>query len=136
VLVDVLAVRRARSLAVEEHAEGNRPARSAGQHEMHVARVEAQRDAATGLVQRGALRSDRPLAGQRPVVEAQALGERVAVALVKHNAVSAGEALAAPVAQVRLRGAQVLPVGLRLHAAPFDGDGLALDAQQPLDDAL
>jgi hypothetical protein len=30
----------------------------------------------------------------------------------------------------------VIPVGLRLHADPFDRDELALDAEQPLDDAL
>ena len=44
--------------------------------------------------------------------------------------------LAAPVAEIRLGGPQVVPVGLRLHAEPFDGDELALDAEQPLDDAL
>jgi len=32
--------------------------------------------------------------------------------------------------------AQVVPVGLRLHADPLDGDELALDAEQLLDDAL
>jgi hypothetical protein len=30
----------------------------------------------------------------------------------------------------------VVPVGLRLNADPFDGEELALDAEQPLDDAL
>jgi hypothetical protein len=30
----------------------------------------------------------------------------------------------------------VVPVCLRLHTEPFDGDELALDAEQPLDDAL
>jgi hypothetical protein len=44
--------------------------------------------------------------------------------------------LAAPVAEIRLRRPQVVPVGLRLHAEPLDGDELALDAEQPLDDAL
>jgi hypothetical protein len=41
--------------------------------------------------------------------------------------------LAAPVAEIRLRRPQVVPVGLRLHAEPLDR---ALDAEQPLDDAL
>src|SRR5918994_1181454 len=44
--------------------------------------------------------------------------------------------LAAPVAEIRLGGTQVVPVGLRLHADSFDGDELALDAEQALDDAL
>jgi hypothetical protein len=30
----------------------------------------------------------------------------------------------------------VVPVGRRLHTDPFDGDELALDAEQPLDHAL
>jgi hypothetical protein len=30
----------------------------------------------------------------------------------------------------------VVPFGLRLHADPFDGDELALHAEQTLDDAL
>jgi hypothetical protein len=30
----------------------------------------------------------------------------------------------------------LVPVGLGLHPEPFDGDELALDAEQPLDDAL
>ena len=43
---------------------------------------------------------------------------------------------AAPVAKIRLARAQILPVGLPLHAAPFDGDKFAPRAEQPLDDAL
>jgi hypothetical protein len=58
------------------------------------------------------------------VVEAQALRGLV-------DAVFAARA-----AEIRLRRAQVVPVGLRLHAEPFDGDELALDPEQPLNDAL
>src|SRR5215207_1936034 len=39
-------------------------------------------------------------------------------------------------AEICLGRTQVVPVGLRLHAEPFHGDELALDAEQPLDDAL
>jgi hypothetical protein len=39
-------------------------------------------------------------------------------------------------AEIRLGRAQVVPVGFRLHAEPFDGDELALDAEQTPDDAL
>ena len=74
VLVDVHAVCRDRSLAVEEHAEGDRLSRFARQHEVGVARVEPAGDAAAGPVERDLLTPDRPLAGERPVVEAQALG--------------------------------------------------------------
>ena len=44
---------------------------------MRVARVEAEGDTPAGLVERDILPPDRPLAGQSPVVEAQALGELV-----------------------------------------------------------
>ena len=50
VLVDVHAVGRARGLAVEEDAEGDRLARPRAEHEVGVARVEALGDASVGLV--------------------------------------------------------------------------------------
>ena len=75
VLVDVHAVRRAGSLAVEEHAEGNRLARSGGQHEVRVARVEPEGDAPAGLVR--ARRSRRPIA--HSPLRAQSLSRRVVV---------------------------------------------------------
>src|SRR6516164_1789387 len=44
--------------------------------------------------------------------------------------------LRAPVAQICLRRAQMVPVGFRLHPEPFDGSELAVNAEQPLDDTL
>jgi hypothetical protein len=38
--------------------------------------------------------------------------------------------------EIRLGRSQVVPVGLRLYAEPFDRDELALDAEQSLDRAL
>jgi hypothetical protein len=70
-------VGRARSLAVEQDAEGDRRARPGEEDEMRVAGVEAVGDAPAGVVERDLLAADRPLAGQRPLVEAQALGELV-----------------------------------------------------------
>ena len=40
------------------------------------------------------------------------------------------------VAEVGLGGTQVVPVGACLHPDPIDGDELAFDAEQTLDDAL
>src|SRR6266542_725094 len=91
---------------------------------MRVARVEAVGDASAGLVEHDVLTSVRPLAGQRPVVQAQVLRARI------------GAVLAARRAEIRLGRPEVVPVGLRLHAEPFDGHELALDAEQPLDEAL
>src|SRR4051794_8447408 len=103
---------------------------------MRVARVEAVGDAPTGPVQRDVLTPDRPLAGEGPVIDAQVAGDLVDAARVTRDAAGGGEVLGAPMAEVRLGRAQMVPVGLRLHAQPFDGHGLALDAEQLLDDAL
>jgi hypothetical protein len=56
VLVDVDPVRGAGSLAVEEHAEGDRASLSGREHEMRVARVEAEADAPPGLPEHDMLR--------------------------------------------------------------------------------
>src|SRR5918992_4463412 len=91
---------------------------------MRVPRVEAVGDPSAALVEHDVLTPVRPLAGQRPVVQAQALRPRI------------GAVLAARRAEIRLGRPQMVPVGLRLHAEPFDGDELALDAEQLLDYAL
>ena len=70
------------------------------------------------------------------MVGAEMIGEVVGPAFVVRGTAWRREVLAAVVAEVRLRRAQVVPVGLGLHALPSDGDELALDAEQPLDDAL
>src|SRR5512133_2436449 len=71
VLVDIHAVRGAGSLAVEEHPKRNPLARFGSEHEMRVARVEAEGDAAAGLVENDILAPDRPLASEGPVVQRQ-----------------------------------------------------------------
>jgi hypothetical protein len=53
---------------------------------MRVARVEAVGDAPAGLVERDVLTSDRPRAGERPVVDGQARGELVGAAFVERGA--------------------------------------------------
>jgi hypothetical protein len=52
---------------------------------MGVARVEPVGDAPAGLVEQDVLTPDRPLARERPVVEAQALGELVGAAFVERG---------------------------------------------------
>jgi hypothetical protein len=91
---------------------------------MRVSRFEAERDTPAGPLEHDVLRPGRPLAGEGPVVQAQALGRLP------------GAALAARGAEIRLGRAQVVPVRLRLDADPLDGYELALDAEQPLDDPL
>src|SRR5262249_47033996 len=85
--------------------------------------MEAVEDAPAGGLEHHVLASDRPLAGERPVVEPQPLARL-------------GLMLAARVAEVRLGRAEVLPVGLRLGPDSHDVDELALDAEQLLDRSL
>ncbi len=54
---------------------------------MRVARVEAERDASAGLVEQHVLTPDRPLAGERPMVERQPRRNRVRAAFVPRGAV-------------------------------------------------
>jgi hypothetical protein len=52
---------------------------------MRVARVETVGDAAARLLEGDIPTPDRPLAGERPAVEAQVLGELVAAPLVERG---------------------------------------------------
>src|SRR3954454_5402436 len=100
---------------------------------MRVACVKSKGDGSAGLVGGDVLGADRPLAGEGPAVGAQALREGVGATVVQRWTLRRCELAAAPVAEIGFRCAQVLPVGRRLHALPFDRDRLALDAQQLLD---
>jgi hypothetical protein len=88
VSVDIDAVRRARSLAVEEDAEGNRLVRPRGQHEVRVPGVEPVGDASGGLIECDMLAADRPLAGEGPLVEAKEVGELEEARLVRTPSMS------------------------------------------------
>ena len=79
----------------------------------------------------------------RPIVQSPAspqwlTGNRFGSAQARGSSAPGGwrEALAAPVAEICLRRLEVVPIGRRLDAAPFDGDEFALYAEQSLDDAL
>ena len=72
-VVDVSSVGRARRLSIDQHAKSHGGSRRRRAHdEMKIAGVKAVRDAAIGLVQRGGIPLHRPIAGQRPIVQAQA----------------------------------------------------------------
>src|SRR3954452_23390027 len=103
---------------------------------MRVAGVEPVGDAPAGLVEHCVLTPDCPLTGETPMIGAQGFRNLVGAAIVERGSTRRGEPLAALVAEIGLGRAQVLPVGLRLHAEPFDGHGLALDVEQALDHAL
>src|ERR671917_875231 len=91
-------------------------------HEMCITRVDPEGDAPAGLLQRDALGPCLPVPDERPPVQAQA--------------VPWCGLLTSRVAQICLWCTQVVPVGLRLSADPFDRHKLAVDPEQLLDDAL
>src|SRR5439155_13383143 len=121
-LVDVDAVRTARSVAVEQDTERDRLTRVARENEMRVARVEAEGDAAVRPFKRDLLRAGRPLAGEPPLIQSQTLKRRLAPT--------------ACVTEIRLRRAQVVAVCFRLHADGFDDGEVARDPAQWLDASL
>src|SRR5262249_12003063 len=96
---------------------------SGPQDEMEVARAEAIRDPSAVAFEHCRLRSDRPATRERPFVEVERLA-------------GTSRSLAAVVAEVRLRGCELVPVGRRLDAVALDGHELAVDAEQTLDRAL
>ena len=88
---------------------------------MRVARVEPVGDASAGLIEQDVLRPDRPFTGETPLVQRQSVGKAVSAARVEQCAVRRDEPLASAVTEIRLGRAQVVPIGLRLDAAPSTG---------------
>ena len=84
--VDVSAVALARRRAVDGDAEPYRLAVTArAEDQMQVARVEPIDDAAVFLVESGVVASDRPLAVQSPIVEAD-WRRRIEASRIPHDA--------------------------------------------------
>jgi hypothetical protein len=88
------------------------------------------------MVEQGALPPDRPFAVDRPMTEAQPVRQSVPASFVEDDTARRREMLRASIAEIRLRRPQVVPVGLRLHAEPFDIRELTLDSEQLLDESL
>ena len=71
-------------LTVQEHPEWDRRSRGCGPHdEVEVARVEAERDAPSGLIRHRRMPGDRPATRERPVIQAEPGGRHVDVGLVE-----------------------------------------------------
>src|SRR3954447_3409623 len=87
VLVNVDAVRAARSLAVEEHAKGDRLVSSGREHEMRVPGRGTARDAPAGLLERDTFRLECPCAREGPQVQRQPFGELVGAVMVEPRAI-------------------------------------------------
>jgi len=76
------------------------------------------------------------LAGQRPLVEAQTLGQSVDAVFLERGSAWRRELFAPLVANVCFGRTKVGPVGLRLDARPVDGHEATLHAEQALDRAF
>src|SRR5271166_2145363 len=103
---------------------------------MRVAGMEPKADNSAGLLEDNVLAPDGPLAGQGPLVEAQALRKFVGMALVEDPTILRREVLAAAVAEVCLWRPQLVPFGFGFYADAGHRSELARDSEQPLDEAL
>ena len=109
--------------AINEHAERNRLVRRRRAHdEVGVAGVEAERNPSVGRVQHACAALDRPVSGERPLVGHQHLRCGVGAGDADLGAAPRREVLALRVAEVRLRRAQVRPIGLGLESIQRGGD--------------
>jgi hypothetical protein len=88
--------------------------------EVHVARMEPERDATVRLVEGGSVPPDRPVTGKRPVVASQHLWGLVLSRDVRSHAAGRGEVLRLTVSEVGLHGLQTVPVGLHLGTKRVD----------------
>src|SRR3954453_17034331 len=98
--------------------------------------MEPEGNAPSGLIEEDVLGSDRPLAGKRPVVEAQSLRDGVGAPVLWRGARRRVELAAARVAKVGLGRAQLLPVGRRLDACALGGHEVPVDPEQLLEAPL
>ena len=120
--IDVEPMRIAGRFAVDEHLERHgRTSLPWSQDEMHVAGMEAERDASAGLVQHAGPALDRPITGESPVVEPQRIWRDIRSRLVERDTTWRREVLSLLVAEVRLGRRQVRPIGLSLETGGGDG---------------
>src|SRR6266550_2959232 len=84
--IDVASVHRGSHFAVDEDAKSHRVALSStSHHQVDVAGMKAERDAAPRLDKLGGSVRDGPVAGQRPVVEPQPGRRGISVGGVRHD---------------------------------------------------
>src|SRR5262245_36800740 len=104
-LVNVEAAGAIRRLAVDQHDEGDRLSGAAlgAQHQIEIPPVEAVYDPAARLVQRRDLSLDRPVAGQRPLVELELWWRVIDGAAFRCDTAERGEATGPGIADVGLR---------------------------------
>src|SRR5690606_21287703 len=140
--VDVAAGIRARRLAVQRDPEAHRGAvLRRCQHQVQVARAEAQGDAGAGALGAREFRLHRPAAFERPLAGRELRDPRVVPGHALRERV-VGEAFGAGMAEVGFRGPPPVPRGRRLRARGAVADVAAWQVagtglgQQPADDVL
>ena len=115
-LVNVNSVRRAWRLSIDQHAKSHgRSWRRRAHDEMKIAGVKAVRDASIGLVQHGGFLLHRPIAGQRPFIQAQPRGECIDARLVPDRTAGRRKVLGALIADIIFRRLQAAPIGRPLR---------------------
>ena len=140
-LVNVSSVSRAWRLSIDQHAKSHgRSWRRRAHDEMKIAGVKAVRDTSIGLVQRGGILLHRPIAGQRPFIQAQPRGQLIHARLVQHCPAGRRKVLGALIPDIIFRRLQAAPIGGHFETAGIDRDQVIADAagaglvQQSLND--
>src|SRR6478609_4229219 len=101
---------RARRLAVEGHAESDRPACGAAKYQVQVSRLEPERNPASGARTQRLFGLHIPPAIERPLVQGEGSGVRI-VGLADPESPGIGERLGAFRTDIGLRTADVGEVG-------------------------
>src|SRR2546429_3094684 len=117
-VVDVYAVSSTRGPPVDKHAKARGCSwRYRSHDEMEIAGVKAVRDPPVGLVEHRGLFPDRPVAGKRPLVEAQPRGDVIDAGGVRRHPTRRREVFGALIADIVLRRLQALPIGWSFNSA-------------------
>src|SRR5215831_6844506 len=128
-LVDVKPARVARRLSVDQHAKlHGRSWRGRAHDEIQIAGMKAIRDAAIGRVQHRGFLLHRPVARQRPFIQAQRRGQLIRTRLVRGRPARRRKFLGALVPDIVFRRHQAGPIRGRFEALAIDRNRLMTDA--------
>ena len=94
---------------------------------MKIARVKTVRDAPIGLVGYGGSLLHRPIAGQRPFVQAQPRGQFIHARLIQDRPARGRKVLGALISEIIFRRLQAAPIGGRFDTAGVYRDGFTVE---------
>jgi len=130
--IGISTVSGVRRLSIDRYAKSQgSSSRCWPHHEIEITRMEAERNSPSGLIQRNDLFSDRPIAGKRPVVQAQLRGLNVNVMLIPCGATGRCKVVGLPIADVGLRSPQVAQIRGNFGATGVDRNRFGVESATP-----